>query len=161
MAILLRGKTTCPICGMVIAEGDEAVLFPHFILNEDDPLYALSDTACHAACVDRDPLIASMLAASEAYLNNSGPGKRICAVCGNEVRDPDDYLFIGYLADPSDDPLGKFNYTHLHKSHVSGWEKAEEFLGLARAAIDAGRWRGKALLKIVQEVEASRIASAR
>jgi hypothetical protein len=161
MAILLCGKTKCPTCGIVIEEGDEAVLFPHFILNENDPRYGLSDTACHLACLDHDPIGASMLAASKQYLDNTGPGKRICVVCRNEIRDPDDYLFIGYLAEPSNDPLGKFNYTHLHKSHISDWEQAEEFLALARAALVAEQWRGKALSEIVQEIEARKTTELR
>jgi hypothetical protein len=154
MAILLRGMTKCKVCGKVIEEGDEVVLFPHFVLNEADPLYALSDAACHRNCVNGDPLGVLMLEASEQYLANTGPGKRVCAVCGIEVRDPDDYLFVGYLADPSDGPLGRFNWTHLHKSHISGWPQAREFLMLAKATFSKGRWRGAALAEIVREIEA-------
>jgi hypothetical protein len=152
MAILLRGKTRCPICGNVIEEGHEAVLFPHFILNEKNPLYALSDRACHSACVNADALGQAMLAAADGYYKSAGPGKRACAVCGNQIINPDDYLLIAYLADPSTSPLGKFNYTHLHKSHIRDWKQADEFLTLAKAAVDAGQWRGDALPKIIREI---------
>jgi hypothetical protein len=155
MSILLRGKTRCPICGNVIEEEDEAVLFPHIILNEKDPLYALSDAACHSTCVNRDALGQAMLAAVDEYYKRTGPGKRGCAVCGSQILDPDDYLLIAYLANPLTDPLGKFNYTNLHKSHIQDWKQADEFLTLAKAAIDADQWQGDAMLKIIREIEAS------
>jgi hypothetical protein len=158
MAILLIGKTTCPICGKVIEEGDEAVLFPHIILNELDPLYALSDGACHSACVSADPLGRAMLAAAEEYYKKAGPGKRACVVCGNQVLDPDDYLLIGYLGDSSTEPLGRFNYTHLHKSRIRDWKQADEFLGLARAAVSSGQWQGSALPRVIREIEAGAVA---
>ena len=158
MAILLRGKTTCPICGSVIDEGDEATLFPHLILNELDPLYALSDGACHSACVNNDAVGRAMLAAAEEYYKWAGPGKRACVVCGNQVLDQDDYLLIGYLGDPATEPLAKFNYTHLHKSHVRDWNQADEFLAIARAALAAGRWRGEALPAIIRTIEAGMLS---
>lgn len=154
MAILVRGKTECPICGEVIQDGDDVALFPHFVLNEADPLYPLSDAACHMLCVESDPLGSAMLAASEQCLAETGPGKRICVVCCEEVRAPDDYLLIGYLADPSDDPLGNFNYTHLHKSHIRHWKHADDFLTLARAALAQRKWRGPAIAEVVLEIEA-------
>src|SRR5262245_11452214 len=116
---MVAGKTSCAICGKAIERGDdEAVLFPHFVLNEKYLLHALSDAACHAACANADPRGQAMLAAADAHASNTGPGKRTCAACGGEILDPDDYLLIAYLGDPSADPLGNFNYTHLHTSHV-------------------------------------------
>ena len=154
MAILLRGTTRCRICDKVIADGDAVVLFPHFVLNEADPLYHFSDAACHLRCIESNALAKKALAESEQYLAQSGPGKRACAVCGNEIRNPDDYLFISFLADPNEDLLGRFNYTHLHKSHISNWKEADEFLLLAKAAINGGRWQGAALDALVREIEA-------
>jgi hypothetical protein len=154
MAILLRGTTTCPICGRVIEAEDDAVTFPHFILNEKDPLFALSDAACHAACLKANPLGVAMLAAADGYYKNTGPGKRVCVVCGEQVLNPNDYLLIGYLGDPSVVPLGKFNYTHLHKSHIGDWKQVDEFLTLAKAALASGQWRGNALAEIIREIEA-------
>jgi len=153
MAIVLCGMTKCRICGSVIERGDDVVPFPHVVLNEADPLHALSDAACHRSCLNGDPLGVRMCEVSEQYLAKAGPGKRACAACNIEVRDPDDYLFICYLADPADDPLGRFNWTHLHKSHISGWAQAGEFLMLAKATLSKGHWQGAALAKIVREIE--------
>jgi len=156
MAISLSGETSCAICGNVIERGGEAVLFPRFVLNEKDPLYALSDASCHAACLNADPRGPAMLAAADACSKNIGPGKRTCAACGGEITDADDYFLIAWLGDPSTDPLGKFNYTHLHKSHIRDWKHADEFLSLAKAAADAGRWQGTALPMIMRDFEACR-----
>lgn len=153
MAILLRGKARCPICGKVIGEHEGAILFPHFVLNEFDPLHPLSDSACHSACVEREPVGKLMLAAFEQYLANTGPGRRRCIVCNEEVTDPDDYFLIGYLGDPAKDPLGTFNYTHLHKSHISLWEAAAEFLAISKATLAERKWQGPTLQELVQEIE--------
>jgi hypothetical protein len=34
MAILVRGKTRCPLCGNVIEEGDDVVNFPPIFFNQ-------------------------------------------------------------------------------------------------------------------------------
>jgi hypothetical protein len=159
MAILSNDEITCAICGKAIERGDEAVLFPHVILNEMDPLSALSDAACHAACLNADPRGQAMLAAADAHSRNTGPGKRACAACGGEILDPDDYLLIGYLGDSSADPLGTFNYTHLHTSHVRDWNQADAFLTLAKAAMEAGRWRGDVLPNMIRQIAACRSAA--
>lgn len=154
MAILLAGKTRCPMCGNVIAQTDDTFLFPHLILNEKDPLFHLSDSSCHLQCVNSDHRGRKMLSLTDECFERTGPGKRACATCDDQITDPDDYLLVAYLAEPSFDPLGKFNYTHLHRSHIAGWARAKEFLTLAKAALDAGRWQGEALAEIVREVEA-------
>jgi hypothetical protein len=152
----LADDTSCAICGNMIERGGEAVLFPGVVLNEKDPLYPLSDAVCHAACVTADARGRAMLAASEAYDCNTGPGRRTCAVCGGELLVADDYILIPWLGDPVADPLGAFSYTHMHASHVRDWKQADEFLALAKAAVDGGRWQGDALLKIVQDIAARR-----
>jgi hypothetical protein len=160
MAIVLLGETSCAICAKVIERGDEAVLFPDVVLNEQDPLYALSDAACHAACVNADARGRAVLAASDMHVRNTGPGQRACAVCGGEILDPNDYLLIPWLGDSLTEPLGRFNYTHLHTSHIRDWKQADAFLAVAKGAIGAGRWGGPALSKLIADIEAARGAAA-
>ena len=50
MALIIRGKSTCAICGKILADGDELVATTHFIPNEDDPLWRFSDAGMHYAC---------------------------------------------------------------------------------------------------------------
>ncbi|NMN04859.1 MULTISPECIES: hypothetical protein [unclassified Novosphingobium] len=55
MAIVVRGKTECSVCGDVIAGSDDIVMFPHFIWDEAHPLWRFSDSAMHRRCfVDWD-----------------------------------------------------------------------------------------------------------
>jgi predicted nucleic acid-binding Zn ribbon protein len=156
MAILMRGTTTCQICGKVIEEGEDAMLFPHFVMNECDELYPFSDSACHSACLRNLPLGGALGAASEAYLSRTGPGRRRCVVCGNETLDPDDYLLIGYLGAPAEGPLQDFNFTHLHKSHIPSWAEADRFRSLATEALASGRWKGPQLPDLIQVIDAAR-----
>jgi hypothetical protein len=96
-----------------------------------------------------------MLAATNELYKNTGPGKRACAVCGDQILDPNDYVLIGYLGAPSVGPLAKFSYTHLHKSHIPRWKPANEFLTFAKAVVSSDEWQGDALSKIIQEIEAN------
>jgi len=50
VALILRGKTECSICGSVIKDEDEIVAATHFIRDPDDPLWRFSDSAMHKAC---------------------------------------------------------------------------------------------------------------
>ena len=156
MALLLRGNSKCPICSNVIQQEDDVTVFPHFILNQADALFPLSDAACHSNCVNSDAVGRQMLVATRGYYACTGPGKRICVVCENEVSDPDDYLLIGYLGRSTGDALGRFEYTHLHRSHIHEWKQVDEFLSLAKKAINSDQWQGDALYNIIREIEATR-----
>jgi hypothetical protein len=50
MAIVVRGKTGCALCGSIFTASDEVVGFPHFIWDEAHPLWRFSDSAMHRAC---------------------------------------------------------------------------------------------------------------
>ena len=50
MAIVIQGKTTCSVCGAILSEGDDIVLFPHFIWDEAHPLWRFSDSGMHRSC---------------------------------------------------------------------------------------------------------------
>lgn len=52
MALLFRGKTTCPLCFKVITKDDEVVGTTHFIADQGDPLWEYSDAAFHKKCFD-------------------------------------------------------------------------------------------------------------
>src|SRR3954469_804054 len=52
MALLIRGKTRCPISNRIIGETDEAVCFPAFIAAKADPLWPFSDAPFHRPCFD-------------------------------------------------------------------------------------------------------------
>ena len=50
MAMVLRGKTKCPRCDLVIGQDDQIVGTSHFIADAADPLWRFSDAAMHKRC---------------------------------------------------------------------------------------------------------------
>lgn len=56
MALILRGKTECSICGVVIKDGDTIVATTHFIGEPSDPLWRFSDSGMHSSCFLAWPL---------------------------------------------------------------------------------------------------------
>lgn len=50
MAIVILGKTECSLCGATLSEADIVVGFPHFIWDENHPLWRFSDSAMHQGC---------------------------------------------------------------------------------------------------------------
>lgn len=64
MALLVRGRSRCPICRETILEGEEVYLFPH-IFGPDHPAHVLSDAAAHRRCVDAADFGHQALAALE------------------------------------------------------------------------------------------------
>jgi hypothetical protein len=55
VALLIRGKSVCRLCGEVLAEGQEAVLFPSGLFSRSDPAFDVNDAAVHDACLSRAP----------------------------------------------------------------------------------------------------------
>ena len=54
MAIIIKGKTTCPICGKLLLTDQEIEAFPAFLKNTH-PLARYSDAAFHKECFDKSP----------------------------------------------------------------------------------------------------------
>ena len=53
MALILRGKSRCAICGAVLKTGDSIVATTAFISDETDPLWRYSDAGMHSECFVR------------------------------------------------------------------------------------------------------------
>jgi hypothetical protein len=54
MALFVRGKTICPLCGKVILTNEAVVSFPAF-LKKTHTLARYSDAAFHQECFDNSP----------------------------------------------------------------------------------------------------------
>ncbi|HLG17589.1 MAG TPA: hypothetical protein VJH03_24305 [Blastocatellia bacterium] len=50
MAVIVRGKSACSVCGKVIEERDQIVATSQFIQDKADPLWPFSNTAIHKRC---------------------------------------------------------------------------------------------------------------
>ena len=54
MAMIIRGKSLCPLCNEPMQEGQELKAFPAFLPN-DHRFGRFSDAAFHKACFEKDP----------------------------------------------------------------------------------------------------------
>jgi hypothetical protein len=145
MAIILLGKTNCPLCGKLLEEGQEIVSFAPFVGNELDPLWSFSDAAFHSLCFHDHPLSVEATARYEEMRKKAGPGNRACVVCKAQIKDPDDYLGLGYLISDPQNPLHRYNYTHAHVSCLPKWSELLHVYDLIKDLKQSGKWKGKGL----------------
>jgi hypothetical protein len=69
MAIVIRGRTKCPLCAEIIAAGQPIVSTSHFIESPEHPLWLFSDAAMHYSCFQIWPLRSDFVA---EYNNSLG-----------------------------------------------------------------------------------------
>jgi hypothetical protein len=142
----------CELCGLVVADEQDAVVFPAFSANKRDPLHRFSDGVFHQACLSDHPDGARAIRRSEEIRSRLGPGQRACIVCGSQVRDPDDYLTFGFLCDDDAFAASRFNYAQIHRSHAHEWAD----LGIAIAALEelrgSGTWDPEPLGRLIAEL---------
>jgi hypothetical protein len=145
MALVIRGKTICRICGKVIGKDDEVAAFPAFVGNQKDPFYRFNDGAFHQSCFEALPESEAFNRRYREMLEHSGPGHRACSVCGEQIMNPDDYFGFGFLTDAANDPLSEFNYVHLHRSHIKDWPVLDRAVRLIEELNQSGCWEGSGL----------------
>jgi hypothetical protein len=138
MALLIRGRTVCGLCGLVISADDDVVIFPPMTSNTVDPIFRYSDAACHASCVDSACDGPQALERMAELLIAGAPGSRRCEACGEVVRDPDDYLGIGFLTSDVSLLASRFNFVHLHRSHIHRWSRLGEAIDALRQLASSG-----------------------
>jgi hypothetical protein len=145
MALFVSG-VKCVLCGLPMAADEEVVMFSPFVANKRDPLFRFSDAPVHAACLRGDPRGNRAVELHEAAMRSADIGKRLCDVCGQPISDPDDYLGLGLLTSDPGNPLFRFNFRHLHRSHIGQWERYEEFRRLVEAMQASEAWDGPRLV---------------
>jgi len=152
MGILIQGATRCPLCSAVIGEDDDAVLLPAFVWNELDPHEVFSDAALHRTSFDADPRRPSVVRIVAELESRTGPGKRRCVVCEQEITDADDYLLLPRLVDDDTHALHRYNYTHRHRSHVAQWSDFERVVALLGELAET-EWKGQSLRSLINELK--------
>ncbi len=152
MAILIYGKTECPLCRKLIQRGQEVVTFSPFVSNELDPLWVFNDGAFHAGCFYEHPLAEEAQARYNEVRERHGPGNRFCVVCKREIRDPDDYFAVGHLVEDVFHPLYSYNYTQTHRSCLPKWAELPYVYELLEDLKQSGSWRGKSLDELLAEL---------
>lgn len=138
MALLFAGSSRCVFCDEVLDDREEFSAFPAFIGDQADPLFRISDSGFHTRCLNQSDDGRKAMTRYQEWTAKTGPGKRKCAVCGEEIMDYRDYILIPYLCSPEVHPVGAFNYTHLHRSHLPAWRQQSELVEL----LNDGRQRG-------------------
>lgn len=145
MAIIIKGKTKCPLCGNTLEEGQELVAFSPFVSNELDPLWLFSDAAFHSDCLDHHTRSSEAIARHEEMRKKTAPGNRACVVCKAEIEDPDDYFGLGYLVSNPRNPLYQYNYTQAHKSCLPRWHEFSHVYRMLQDLKESGQWKGSSL----------------
>ena len=70
MALLIIGRSRCPVCGEIISAEDEVYTFPHmFPLTH--PAADLSDAAAHRGCVESADFGGQALEELRAFLRSA------------------------------------------------------------------------------------------
>lgn len=149
MALILVGKTKCPLCDNILEDGQEIVSFSSFVSNELDPLWLFSDAAFHSDCFDHHPLSTEAIARHEEMRKKTAPGNRTCVVCKAEIKEPDDYFGLGYLVSNPGNPLYPYNYTHAHISCLPKWSEVSHVYRLLQDLKESSQWKGNSLDEIL------------
>jgi hypothetical protein len=148
MAIFVPGMR-CAISGRPIASAGEAVVFSAFVANEADSLYRFSDAVVHGDAFRAHPLAGLVQARFEEARRRAAPASRLCLICGELIKRPDDYVGLGYLVDDPEHPLHRFNYAHFHRSHLAGWPKLSGLIAELVRLDASGAWKGDALKRVI------------
>lgn len=136
MAILIRGKSRCPICNEVIREGQEALCYPPFVPNRLDELYVFNDAPVHSECAQKHPGFQSAEEVVAEAARGARPENRVCEVCHKPIQHPDDHYTLGYLS--NEDPLQRWNFKQFHRACLKDWPDRSEFASAFNEAIKAG-----------------------
>ena len=99
--------------------------------------------------MQEDPTGRIALHRSDELMLRLGPGRRSCAVCNEQIRDPDDYLTTGFLTDNTALRASALNYVQLHRSHAHEWRSLHEAIGALRELADSGEWDPAALQPVI------------
>ena len=76
MAIILPGKSICPICNQPILADDKTVSTSAFIENRESPLWPYSDAGMHQACFSSWSLRDNFILAFNDYYQQHFRGSR-------------------------------------------------------------------------------------
>lgn len=153
MATILLDKTPCVVCGEAVDESRPFASFPAFVVNENDPIFIFSDDVCHDDCLIGHNLRYVLTERFEEWQANTGPGNRICVVCKEEILDPDDYMMIDHLTSDSSNLISRYNYTHIHRSHIGVWDNLDDVLKNIKIFRESADWGGGYLEYLATSLE--------
>jgi hypothetical protein len=145
MAIVILGKTVCPICSRAIEDGQQVVSFPPIVTNELDPLFVFHDSALHEECFRHHTLAEAATRRLEEMREKTAPFNRRCSVCTRLILEPDDYFTFGHLVTAEDHALWPYNFAQFHRSCLPVWQDRALVRSLLEELLSSGKWKGPAL----------------
>jgi hypothetical protein len=75
VAIVVRGKTECRLCGNIHEAGDDLVLFPPGLFSATEAAFEVNDAGVHRDCLGATPYGAEAVAKLKWYVDQV-KGKR-------------------------------------------------------------------------------------
>jgi len=138
MAIVLLGKSICPICKNILNEGEDVTGFPHFIANTKDPLYIFTDSGVHTNCFLQQPH--ALRAMKYADRQHEVFMQKKCTVTGEQITHHREYLALPLLTSDEAEPLFKYNFLTFKIRNIPHWEEREDFVKTAERFIADGKW---------------------
>jgi hypothetical protein len=153
MAILMQGKTICPICARLMEHGQESKSFPPFVANELDPLFLFSDAAFHEECFRTHPLAEAAELRVRELRAKTPPNNFLCAHCSQPIRNPDDHFTLGYLVSDRTHPLFVYNCVQLHRGCIIQWPQRRQVKMLLVDFLQSGNWKGASLEWVIAQLQ--------
>lgn len=141
MAIIFENLSTCPLCGTILNDEREFMLFPHFISNIHDPMSQFSDRGIHLDCLDKHPLKQDALLFTEEYHKVLPSPKSRSSIDGKLIENPEDILIIALLTSNREEELFKYNFLVLNKKNLSDWKERNRLIDLIHKYQEEGKWK--------------------
>jgi hypothetical protein len=151
MAIFVPGMS-CSVCRKVIGEDEDPTLFPPFTGNEADELYLFNDAVVHEDCLARHPLRSKLELRMELFDRARPPYS--CAVCTRNIRDPDEFVPLGFLSDDVTTPWYELNYAGTHRACLKEWPRLSALIAFVDSQIASGAWRGPGMTRFSAQLAA-------
>jgi hypothetical protein len=99
------------------------------------------------------PLAERVLTRAGEAKSRTGPGRRVCVVCGKKITNYGDYFLIGHLADDPGHPLHRYNYVQAHRTCLPDWADLPSVLELIKGLKLSGTWQGDYLDRLSAELK--------
>lgn len=154
MALFIENLSECPLCGAVLRRAADVISFPAMIWNELDPLARVSDATVHVACLNTSGWRAAAERRSLAVLETTGPGKRPCMLCSQQVLTLEEHFTLGHLTEVEESPLYPFNLAQFHRGCLAKWTGLPALVADLEAENASGRWRGRWLEHVIEQLMA-------
>jgi hypothetical protein len=152
MAVFIAGRTTCPLCGLLVQESDEAINFPPLFLNAHHDVFEISDSVVHRSCLERRSYSQLAQAKLAAYNDRRGSTK-LCKICGRVISNPDDYFSTGPLSDDQGEEIARLDWFEAHSGCLRSWDGTPQLIDDLRHAARSDDWEGQVLHDLAERLE--------